>query len=48
MINALEYLGWSALIALCLNQLGAAAIIDNWQFRVNSPSHQYNLEVPNE
>lgn len=49
MINALEYLGWSALIAVCLNQLGGAAIIDTWRFQLSQPPGQAPMEVsPNE
>lgn len=45
MLDVFEYVGWAALTALCLNQLGGALKMDEWQMRINQPpSQQFELE----
>jgi hypothetical protein len=48
MLDILEYAGWVALTALCLNQLGGALNMDEWQFKLitQPPAQEFHLEEP--
>jgi len=47
MLDVLEYAGWVALTALCLNQLGGALKMDEWQFKLTQPpAQEFHLEEP--
>jgi len=47
MLDVLEYAGWVALTALCLNQLGGALNMDSWQFKLTQPpAQEFQLEEP--